>query len=135
MYTISLNNLEFHSFHGFYQEENLIGNTFLVEIVVELNDNSEIERRSLSGVVTERSRSTEVSDIEELTTTVNYETLFQIAKEEMAIPRKLLETVAKSIYDRIKLLNPNIHSIEVSLTKKHVPIEGMVGNAKVTYKN
>ena len=49
MYTISLNNLEFHSFHGFYQEENLIGNTFLVEIVVELNDNSEIERRSLSG--------------------------------------------------------------------------------------
>jgi len=127
MYTISLNNLEFHSFHGFYQEENLIGNTFLVEIVVELNDNSEIERRSLSGA--------EVSDIEELTTTVNYETLFQIAKEEMAIPRKLLETVAKSIYDRIKLLNPNIYSIEVSLTKKHVPIEGMVGNAKVTYKN
>ena len=53
----------------------------------------------------------------------------------MAIPRKLLETVVKSIYDRIKLLNPNIHSIEVSLTKKHVPIEGMVGNAKVTYKN
>ena len=127
MYKISLNNLEFHSFHGFYQEENLIGNTFLVEIVVELNDNSEIERRSLSGA--------EVSDIEELTTTVNYETLFQIAKEEMAIPRKLLETVVKSIYDRIKLLNPNIHSIEVSLTKKHVPIEGMVGNAKVTYKN
>ena len=127
MYTISLNNLEFHSFHGFYQEENLIGNTFLVEIVVELNDNSEIERRSLSGA--------EVSDFEELTATVNYETLFQIAKEEMAIPRKLLETVVKSIYDRIKLLNPNIHSIEVSLTKKHVPIEGMVGNAKVTYKN
>ena len=115
MYTISLNNLEFHSFHGFYQEENLIGNTFLVEIVVELNDFN--------------------FSIEELTTTVNYETLYQIAKEETAIPRKLLETVVKSIYDRIKLLNPNIHSIEVSLTKKHVPIEGMVGNAKVTYKN
>ena len=69
MYTISLNNLEFHSFHGFYQEENLIGNTFLVEIVVELNDFN--------------------FSIEELTTTVNYETLYQIAKEEMAIPRKL----------------------------------------------
>ena len=52
MYTISLNNLEFHSFHGFYQEENLIGNTFLVEIVVELNDFN--------------------FSIEELTTTVTY---------------------------------------------------------------
>ncbi len=140
MYTICLNNLEFHSFHGYYQEENLIGNTFIVDIVVELNDNSEIERQSLSGVVTERSRSTEVSNPdsyrdEELTITVNYETLFQIAKEEMAIPRKLLETVVKSIYDRIKLLNSNIHSIAVTLTKKHVPIEGMIGEASVTYKN
>lgn len=135
MYTISLNNIEFHSYHGFYQEENLIGNTFIVDIVVELNDNSEIERRSLSGVVTEHSRSTEVSNIEELTTTINYEMLFQIAKEEMAIPRKLLETVVKSIHDKIKYLNNNIHSIEVTLTKKHVPIEGMIGNAKVTYKS
>ncbi len=115
MYTISLNNIEFHSYHGFYQEENLIGNNFIVDIVVELNDNN--------------------FKIEELTMTVNYETLFQIAKEEMSITRKLLETVVKSIYDRIKLLNNNIHSIEVTLTKKHVPIEGMIGNAKVTYKS
>lgn len=123
MYTISLNNLEFHSFHGFYQEENLIGNTFVVDIVVEINDFELGIRNEELGI-----------GIEEITTTVNYETLFQIAKEEMAIPRKLLETVVKSIYDRIKLLNPNIHSIEVSLTKKHVPIEGMIGQAKVSYK-
>jgi len=115
MYTICLNKLEFHSFHGYYQEENLIGNTFIVDIVVELNDNN--------------------FKIEELTMTVNYETLFQIAKEEMTVPHQLLETVVKSIYDRIKLLNPNIHSIEVKLTKKHVPIEGMIGEASVTYKN
>lgn len=124
MYTISLNNLEFHSFHGFYQEENLIGNTFVVDIVVEIND-FELGIENIPTFHVE----------EELGLTVNYETLYQIAKEEMAIPRKLLETVVKSIYNRIKLLNPNIHSIEVSLTKKHVPIEGMVGNAKVTYKN
>lgn len=113
MYTISLNNLEFYSFHGFYQEENLIGNTFIVDIVVEILNN-------------------ELND--ELTSTVNYETLFQIAKDEMSITRKLLETVVKSIYDRIKLLNSNIQSVEVTITKKHVPIVGMIGEACVTYK-
>ena len=113
MYKISLNNLEFYSFHGFYQEENLIGNTFLVDIVVEISNDV-------------------MND--ELTLTVNYETLFQIAKEEMSITRKLLETIVKSIHDRIKLLNSNIHSIEVTITKKHVPIEGMIGEARVTYK-
>jgi dihydroneopterin aldolase len=131
MYTISLNNLEFHSFHGFYQEENLIGNTFVVDIVVEINDFELGIRNEELGIENIPTFNVE----EELGLTVNYETLFQIAKEEMAIPRKLLETVVKSIYDRIKLLNPNIHSIEVSLTKKHVPIEGMIGNARVTYKN
>lgn len=122
MYKISLNNLEFHSFHGFYQEENLVGNTFVVEIVVEIND-FELGIRN------------EELGIEELGLTVDYVSLFHIAKEEMSIPRKLLETVVKSIHDRIKLLNPNIHSIEVSLTKKHVPVEGMVGEAQVSYKS
>lgn len=115
MYTISLNNLEFYSFHGYYQEENLIGNHFLVDIIVLLND--------------------EVMKMEELESTLNYVTLYQIAKEEMAIPRKLLETVVKSIHQRIEKLSKNIHRIEVSLTKKHVPVEGMIGQAKVSYSN
>ena len=116
MYTISLNNIEFHSFHGFYQEENLIGNNFLVDIVVEISDKNQ---ENLN---------------DDLTATVNYETLYKIAKEEMSVPRKLLESVVKSIHDKIKLLSNNIHSIEVTLTKKHVPIEGMVGKAKVSYR-
>lgn len=132
MYTICLNKLEFHSYHGYYQEENLIGNTFIVDIVVELNDNSEIERRSLSPARADGG--VEVNESEDLGLTVNYETLFLIAKEEMSITRKLLETVVKSIYDRIKLLNSNIQSVEVSITKKHVPIVGMIGEARVTFK-
>ena len=34
MYHINLKNLEFYAYHGYYQEENLIGNTFLVDIMV-----------------------------------------------------------------------------------------------------
>ncbi len=117
MYTISLNNIEFHSYHGFYQEENLIGNTFLVDIVVEISDKNQ---ENLN---------------DDLSATVNYETLYKIAKDEMSVPRKLLETVVKSIHDNIKNLSNNIHSIEVTLTKKHVPIEGMVGQAKVSFRS
>ena len=113
MYKISLNNLEFYSLHGYYQEENLIGNVFIVDMFVEIPDH--------------------VLETENLGSTVNYEVLYTIAKEEMQQTQKLLETVVKNIHDRIKLLNPNISNIEVSLRKKHVPLEGMIGSATVTY--
>jgi dihydroneopterin aldolase len=113
MYKISLNNLEFYSLHGYYQEENLIGNVFIVDMFVEIPDH--------------------VLETENLASTANYEVLFVIAKEEMQNTQKLLETVVKNIHDRIKRLNPNIQHIEVSLRKKHIPIDGMIGSASVSY--
>jgi dihydroneopterin aldolase len=74
-------------------------------------------------------------ETENLGSTVNYEVLYAIAKEEMQHTQKLLETVVKNIHNRIKNLNPNIKNIEVSLRKKHVPIEGMIGSATVTYSS
>ena len=38
MYTISLENLEFYAYHGYYQEENLIGTNFIVDIHVKIDD-------------------------------------------------------------------------------------------------
>lgn len=113
MYKISLNNLEFYSFHGFYQEENLIGNDFVVDMFVCLPD--------------------DLVENENLDSTLNYETLYSIVKEEMAIPRKLLESVVKSMANRVLVLNKNILDLNISLKKKHVPIEGMIGEACVTY--
>lgn len=113
MYKISLNNLEFYSFHGFYQEENLIGNAFIVDMFVSIPDHA--------------------VEMENLASTLNYVELYAIAKEEMANTQKLLETVVKKIHDRIKTLHANIESIEVSIRKKHVPVEGMIGSAIVTY--
>ncbi len=114
MYKISLNNLEFHSFHGFYQEENLLGNDFVVDMFVEIPD--------------------ELFERENLASTINYELLYPIAKEEMSNTQKLLETVVKNIYDKVNKLHPSIQNIEISLRKKHVPIPGMVGEAKVTMR-
>ncbi len=114
MYKISLNNLEFHSFHGFYQEENLLGNDFVVDMFVEIPD--------------------ELFERENLASTINYELLYTIAKEEMSNTQKLLETVVKNIYDKVNKLHPSIQNIEISLRKKHVPIPGMVGEAKVTMR-
>lgn len=114
MYKISLNNLEFYSFHGFYKEENLLGNDFVVDMFVEIPDH--------------------IFESENLASTINYELLYTIAKEEMANTQKLLETVVKNIFDRVNKLHPSIQNIEISLRKKHVPIPGMVGEAKVTLR-
>ncbi len=113
MYKISLNNLEFYSFHGFYKEENLLGNDFVVDMFVEIPD--------------------DLIETENLGSTINYEILYNIAKEEMANPQKLLETVVKNIHDKVKRIHPSIQNIEISLRKKQVPIMGMQGSAKVTF--
>lgn len=115
MYKISLRNLEFYSFHGVYQEENLIGNVFVVDIFVSMPDIDFMD--------------------EDLNTTVNYVNIFQIAKQEMSITRKLLETVVKNIHDKVKELDSRIISVEVVITKKHVPIEGMIGQSQVSYSS
>ena len=113
MYTISLENLEFYAYHGYYQEENLIGTNFIVDIHVKIDDMQLNEG--------------------DLTHTVNYEIIFNIVKLRMNIKYKLLEQFVKDVHDDI-LSNFNFtKSIEVSIRKKKVPIDGMIGESLVKY--
>ncbi len=112
MYQIALKNLEFYGYHGLYQEESLIGNQFLVDIMVSIDQLDFVDGN--------------------LSSTVNYVTLFEIIKNEMNQPQKLLETVIQKIEKEVKKLSTSIKKIEIILTKIHVPIDGMIGQAQVS---
>ena len=79
---IDLKNIRVYAYHGCLKEETAIGSDYLVQLSVE----ADLSKASIS---------------DDLTDTVDYVDLNAIVKQEMAIPAKLLEFVAKRIVDRV----------------------------------
>lgn len=112
MVEINLNDAEFFAHHGYYPEEQVLGTRFIVDISV---------RFAPQGNLGE----------DEIGNTVNYEQLYNIVSDEMKVTRKLIETVAQSIYDKIKSEFPFISTIRVCLKKMAPPLKGKVGHSSV----
>lgn len=115
MGTISLEGLEFFSYHGFYDEEQKIGNKYSVDIVVTA-DFSEAARR------------------DRLSATVNYEDLYLITANVMQQSARLLEHIAHRIIQEIRTKYPDLETVEVSVSKFNPPIGGVCQRAKITLK-
>ncbi|MFL5729473.1 MAG: dihydroneopterin aldolase [Cytophagaceae bacterium] len=111
---ICLEGLEFFAYHGYYPEEQKIGNRFLVDVKV-------------SG----RFTGSELSDLEK---TVNYELIYAIVEKEMAIPTPLIETVALRILDQLFIQLKQIHEAEVGVSKLNPPIKGKCDRARVVLR-
>ncbi|MDB5120007.1 MAG: dihydroneopterin aldolase [Sphingobacteriales bacterium] len=106
---VILKDIRFFAFHGFYEEEQLLGCEFYVNIETE-------------------------SDVygnggDDISNTINYERLFQIASLEMQNTQKLLETVAHSILDQIRHEFLGVKVIKVSIRKMHPPLRGQVDSS------
>ena len=112
---ISLEGLRFHAHHGYHGEERKLGNTFIVDISLEVD----FEKASES---------------DELKETVNYEEVYSIVKSEMELPSKLLEHIIHRIQERFEHQFPQIKSLEVSISKLNPPIGGVCEKAKVSIK-
>lgn len=113
-FTIELKRLYFYSFHGLYEEERKVGGEFSVDLFV----------KYIGG-------ENNITDIGE---TINYATLYEIVKTEMKLPRDLLETIAKSIVERIHKKFPIVKEMEICIEKKHPPIISFAGSVGVRLK-
>lgn len=112
---VALVGAHFYAYHGYYPEEQELGNEFIIDICVAFDRDDH-----------------ETAD--ELQYTVNYEQLYRIAKTEMQQPRKLLETVAESMLHRVRIDFPFVSNIEVSVTKHNPPFGGDRAKARVALK-
>jgi dihydroneopterin aldolase len=112
MISIALHDAEFFAWHGFYPEEQLLGNRFMVDIEVGF---------------------TPVADLSEddIGHTINYEQLYTIAYEEMKITRKLIETVAQAIIDEVKTQFPFVEHIHIAIKKLNPALKGKVAYSSV----
>jgi dihydroneopterin aldolase len=113
MLKVGLHGAEFFARHGYYKEEQVLGNYFIVDIEVAFIPQNQV-----------------IND--DLDNTLNYERLHQIAEEQMREPQKLLETVAQNITDAIVRQFSYISNLEVQVKKLNPPLKGKVAASSVT---
>ena len=104
--TVALKDVKCFAYHGFYEEEQLAGTYFSIDLTVSFVPDA---------------------DTENLEKTVNYEVLNKIILEEMKVPKKLLETVVKNILEKVVATYTFLKTAEVGIKKLNPPMPGQVG--------
>lgn len=104
--------MKFHAYHGCLDFEKRDGNTFLVNLILELN--------------TEKA---EISD--KLEDTLNYQEVYDVVKHEMEIPSNLIEHAARRILDALIENFPQILHLNLRLSKLNPPLGGDVKSVSV----
>ena len=85
LYTIDLQGMEFHAFHGCYDLEQRVGNRFEVTLSI---------TTELGGIAAHDA-------VEEA---VNYLTVYEIVRERMAVTQRTIERVATNIIEALHAL-------------------------------
>lgn len=113
MGVIALEGLDFFAYHGFFEEEQKIGNRYSLDITIE----ADLKKASES---------------DNLGDTVDYSVLYQIAATVMQEPSKLLEHIGLKVIAGIRASYPSVDKVIVSVTKFNPPIGGICTRAKIT---
>lgn len=109
---IRLDNIQLKAYHGIYDVEREQGNSFSIDVAFDFDG-------ELSAT------SDNIDD------TINYEEIYRIVRNEMAITANLLENVAQRIYSKIKERFDNIYNIYVAVSKYNPFRDGNVDRVMV----
>jgi len=113
MSVISLEGMEFFAYHGCFSEEQIIGTHFNVDLWIEAN-------------------TTEAEETDKLSKTLNYQEIYFIVKEQMAIKSKLLEHVGRRILNGLQQNFPEIKYAKVKISKMNPPLGGKLKCVSLT---
>lgn len=111
---VRLTGLQFHAFHGLYEEEKKLGGDFEVNVSVRFEPTSPA-----------------VIDIRE---TIDYSVLYQVIKEVMSVPTPLIETLiiimAKRIFETFEIAK----EAEIAVTKLNPPMITFQGSSTISIR-
>lgn len=113
MGVISLEKMEFYAYHGHFKEEQIVGNRFLVDLVIQ-------------------SDMTKPAQSDDLKDAVNYQKAYKLVKEEMSKKSHLLEHIAKRILDVLYENFEGIEKLTVKVAKMNPPVGGKMDCVSVT---
>jgi 7,8-dihydroneopterin aldolase/epimerase/oxygenase len=112
---INIEGMRIYAYHGCLEEEAKIGGNYIVDVFVTTDFS-------------------EAATTDSLDKTIDYCTIYEISKKEMAIRSKLIEQVCGRIYTSIRKEFKNITSLHVKVTKLLPPMNGDVDKVSVEMK-
>jgi dihydroneopterin aldolase len=112
MAVISLVGMRFHSYHGCFDEEQVIGTDFIVDVSLDAD--------------------TSIAQLnDDISATVNYQDVYNEVADEMSKQSHLLEHVAERILDRLMSGFDSIRWASVKVSKLNPPLGGQIAAASV----
>jgi dihydroneopterin aldolase len=112
--TIHLNNLKFHAYHGLFEEEQILGNDFEVNISIQ-------QKKAEARIHT-------------IHQTIDYSKVYALVKERMQQPTPLLETLAQEICSKILAEFDLAHKVQFSIKKLNPPITQFQGSVGISFE-
>ena len=112
---VHLNKIKIFARHGVLPQEQLTGAYFYVSLRIGYDFSEAMQTDNLAG-------------------TISYADIFEIVRQEMAIPSKLLEHVGGRIVERIKSEFPQITSVELVIDKENPPMGAECSEAGIEIK-
>lgn len=109
-----LENMEFYAYHGHYEEEQVIGGQFRVDLVID----TDISKAAGS---------------DDLNDAIDYGMIYDLIRKEMAVPSRLLEHLAKRITDMLYTVSTRIEKITITVSKLNPPVGGKMEKFSVVY--
>ena len=101
-----------YAYHGCLKEEGLIGSNYIVDVTMETDF-------------------TEAANTDDLIKTIDYVTVYNIVKQQMAIRSKLIEHAGQRIVNVLKAELKGLKKLEVKVTKLNPPMNGNVEKVSI----
>lgn len=109
---IRIEQMEFYSYHGCFEEERIVGNRFVVDL----------------EMYTDMTRPCASDRIQDA---LNYQTAYDLVKQEMKTNSYLLEHIASRILDALFARFPQLESASIKVSKMNPPMGGKIGAVSV----
>jgi dihydroneopterin aldolase len=110
---INVEGIKVYGFHGCLEEEAKIGTNYTVDVYMETDF-------------------TEAAQNDDLSKTIDYVTVYNIVKKQMAIRSKLIEQVGQRIVNELKQeLGKSLQKVSVKVIKHNPPMNGNVEKVSI----
>ncbi len=111
-YRIVLQRMEFRALHGCYELERKVGNRFTVDVEI---------RAELGDAAAEDS----------VEKAVNYLTVYEVVRRQMAVTQRTIERVAMNIIDAVRAEFPQVRHVKCTVSKLAPPLGGKLDRVSV----
>lgn len=110
---IEIEGMHFYAYHGHFEAEQIVGNDFIVDL-------------QIKTVCTKAAISDDLKDA------LNYQAVYTLIQNEMAIKSRLLEHVANRILEKLFAEFTTLQNAKIKVSKMNPPMGGEIEKVSVT---